>query len=133
MPFYEYQCKACGYEDTLLESYTDSRSKTCPQCKKRQAFKRLISAAGFQLKGTGWYATDFKDKPKKADDKKSSDSQDDAAKESKTKDTADNKDSKDGKDGKDKKTTDTAKDSKGGADKANDKASDKTSKQKSSG
>lgn len=65
MPFYEYRCRACGHQDTFLENFDAPKNKTCPECKKRQAFERLISAAGFQLKGDGWYVTDFKNKPSK--------------------------------------------------------------------
>jgi len=60
MPIYEYQCAACGHADSFLESMNAVSNKTCPKCGKRRSFKRLISAAGFQLKGQGWYATDFK-------------------------------------------------------------------------
>lgn len=105
MPFYEYQCKHCGFEDTLLESMNAAASKKCPSCGKARAFVRLISAAGFQLKGQGWYATDFKDKPQPkakdkdaggADDSKSSDKADDKAA-SKAADTASDSKSSDGK------------------------------------
>lgn len=60
MPFYEYKCQQCGFADTLLESFSAPRQQTCPQCQKKRAFVRLVSAAGFQLKGQGWYVTDFK-------------------------------------------------------------------------
>ena len=66
MPFYEYRCTACGHQDSFLESFSAPQQKTCPQCRKRRAFKRLVSAAGFQLKGSGWYVTDFKNKDKPA-------------------------------------------------------------------
>ena len=65
MPIYEYQCDACGHADSFLESMNAASNKTCPKCGKRRVFKRLISAAGFQLKGQGWYATDFKTKVSK--------------------------------------------------------------------
>lgn len=64
MPFYEYRCTACSHQDSFLESINAPQQKTCPQCGKRRAFQRLISAAGFQLKGEGWYVTDFKNKDK---------------------------------------------------------------------
>lgn len=63
MPIYEYQCEACGHAFDVRQKMSDNPIKTCPECNKDEA-KRLVSAAGFQLKGTGWYATDFKDKPK---------------------------------------------------------------------
>lgn len=66
MPFYEYRCTACAHQDTFLESINAPQKKTCPQCRKRGAFQRLVSAAGFQLKGDGWYVTDFKNKDKPA-------------------------------------------------------------------
>lgn len=63
MPIYEYQCKDCGYEFEKLQKISDDPLSECPSCKKSSLVK-LISAAGFQLKGTGWYATDFKNKGK---------------------------------------------------------------------
>ncbi|MGH8648434.1 MAG: FmdB family zinc ribbon protein [Burkholderiales bacterium] len=59
MPIYEYRCGACGYQKEFLQRLSDAPLKDCPECGKR-AFKKLVTAAGFQLKGTGWYATDFK-------------------------------------------------------------------------
>ena len=67
MPIYEYQCNHCHHEFDLMQKVNDPHEKVCPKCHKETAV-RLVSAAGFQLKGTGWYATDFKDKkptPKK--------------------------------------------------------------------
>lgn len=64
MPFYEYQCQACGHEFEKLQKISDDVLKDCPSCNKPE-LKKLISAAGFQLKGSGWYATDFKDSGKK--------------------------------------------------------------------
>lgn len=63
MPIYEYECTGCHHTFDLLQKLNDAPVKTCPKCSKDQAV-RLVSAAGFQLKGTGWYATDFKDKGK---------------------------------------------------------------------
>ena len=62
---YEYACAACGHEDTLLEKHSAAKSKKCPKCLKPRQFKRQLSAPSFQLKGTGWYATDFRDQAKK--------------------------------------------------------------------
>ena len=61
MPIYEYRCGACGYQKEFLQRISDAPLKDCPECGKR-AFNKLVTAAGFQLKGTGWYATDFKNK-----------------------------------------------------------------------
>jgi putative FmdB family regulatory protein len=63
MPIYEYRCEACGHELDELQKLADAPLTDCPRCGKR-ALTRLVSAAGFQLKGTGWYATDFSGKKK---------------------------------------------------------------------
>jgi len=59
MPIYEYRCDACGHQKEVLQRMSDKPLTKCPKCGKRR-FHKLVSAAGFQLKGTGWYATDFK-------------------------------------------------------------------------
>jgi putative FmdB family regulatory protein len=59
MPFYEYQCRACGAEVEVLQKITDAPLKKCPECGKSQLAK-LVSAPVFRLKGSGWYETDFK-------------------------------------------------------------------------
>lgn len=59
MPIYEYRCSACGFEKDALQKMADAPLVACPSCGK-PALVKLISAAGFQLKGSGWYATDFK-------------------------------------------------------------------------
>ncbi len=64
MPIYEYRCDVCGHELEAIQKFSDPTLKDCPACGKR-ALKKLVSAAGFQLKGTGWYVTDFKDNDKK--------------------------------------------------------------------
>ena len=74
MPIYEYRCNACGHQDEHLQKVSDEPLTVCPVCGKDQ-YRKQLSAAGFQLKGTGWYATDFKGGSKKteskpADDKK---------------------------------------------------------------
>ena len=84
MPIYEYQCAGCNHHFDVIQKINDEPIKTCPQCAKDQVI-RLVSAAGFQLKGSGWYATDFKTKgtaPKDTADKKddSSKARDTAAK-----------------------------------------------------
>jgi putative FmdB family regulatory protein len=66
MPIYEYRCSTCGYEKEYLQKVSDPRLTDCPECGK-PTFEKLVSAAGFHLKGSGWYVTDFKNngaKPK---------------------------------------------------------------------
>jgi putative FmdB family regulatory protein len=69
MPIYEYRCGSCGFEKEYLQKVNDAPIAACPGCGS-DAYAKLISAAGFQLKGSGWYATDFKNgaqpKPKPA-------------------------------------------------------------------
>ena len=64
MPIYEYQCKTCGGYCEILQKLNDPPASECPHC-HADDLKKLISAAGFHLKGTGWYVTDFRDKEKK--------------------------------------------------------------------
>lgn len=59
MPIYEYQCKSCGHELEAFQKLSDDPLKECPSCGDLELSK-LISAAGFRLKGGGWYETDFK-------------------------------------------------------------------------
>ena len=59
MPIYEYRCPACGAHKEHMQKMSDAPLTTCPAC-GAQGYVKLISAAGFQLKGSGWYATDFK-------------------------------------------------------------------------
>jgi len=72
MPIYEYRCGNCGFQKDYLQKLSDARLTRCPACGEKKLSK-LVSAAGFQLKGKGWYATDFKEqsKPKPEDAKKS--------------------------------------------------------------
>ena len=63
MPIYEYSCGACGHHLEAFQKMSDAPLQVCPECSK-STLTKLISAAGFQLKGTGWYATDFKHKGK---------------------------------------------------------------------
>lgn len=93
MPIYEYQCQDCAHKLEVMQRISDARLTTCPSCGK-DALQKLVSAVGFQLKGTGWYETDFKGKPKaKRDDgdsggsSTSSTSSDSSSSESKTKST----------------------------------------------
>ena len=59
MPIYEYRCRKCGFQKEYLQRLNERPLTKCPECGKR-AFNKMVTAAGFQLKGTGWYATDFK-------------------------------------------------------------------------
>lgn len=59
MPFYEYQCAACGHHHEELQKVSDRALRKCPAC-GRPSLKRLVSAPVFRLKGGGWYETDFK-------------------------------------------------------------------------
>ena len=72
MPIYGYQCQACGHEFELMQKMSDPAPSTCPACGQPEVRKQL-SAAGFQLKGSGWYATDFKGGDKKTPEKKATD------------------------------------------------------------
>ena len=64
MPIYEYECMACGYRHEAIQKMSDDPLVDCPECAKPE-LKKLISAAGFRLKGGGWYETDFKGGKKK--------------------------------------------------------------------
>jgi len=64
MPIYEYECGACGERREFIQKFSDAPKRKCPSCGK-QRLKRLVSAAAFHLKGSGWYVTDFRDKDKK--------------------------------------------------------------------
>jgi putative FmdB family regulatory protein len=59
VPIYEYRCTSCGFQKEYLQKMTDPVMSVCPECKK-QTFSKMLTAAGFHLKGSGWYATDFK-------------------------------------------------------------------------
>ncbi|MFZ0219255.1 MAG: zinc ribbon domain-containing protein [Candidatus Aquirickettsiella sp.] len=68
MPIYEYECKACGHTFDTIQSFSEEPLSDCPVCKE-PALKKLVSAPAFHLKGSGWYVTDFKNPPAKADSK----------------------------------------------------------------
>jgi putative FmdB family regulatory protein len=68
MPIYEYRCAECGQEHEVLQKVSEPPLTECPACGK-PALKKQLSAAGFQLKGSGWYATDFKGSAKKPAEK----------------------------------------------------------------
>ncbi len=59
MPIYEYRCESCEHKLEKLQRMSDGKLVDCPEC-KQPALKRLVSAAAFRLKGSGWYETDFK-------------------------------------------------------------------------
>jgi putative FmdB family regulatory protein len=64
MPIYEYRCDNCGHELEAIQKVSDPRLTTCPAC-EQDALRKKISAAGFRLKGGGWYETDFKNAKKR--------------------------------------------------------------------
>lgn len=68
MPIYEYRCAECGFQEEYLQKVSEPPLTVCPSCGKA-TFAKLLSAAGFQLKGSGWYATDFKGGAKPASEK----------------------------------------------------------------
>jgi putative FmdB family regulatory protein len=59
MPIYAYKCESCGFAKDVLQKMSDAPLEVCPAC-SQSTFKKQLTAAGFQLKGSGWYATDFK-------------------------------------------------------------------------
>jgi len=59
VPIYEYRCSSCGFQKEYLRKVSDPLLSVCPECSKA-TFGKMLTAAGFQLKGGGWYATDFK-------------------------------------------------------------------------
>lgn len=59
MPIYAYRCDSCGFEKDVLQKISDAPLTQCPNCGK-DAFRKQVTAAGFQLKGSGWYVTDFR-------------------------------------------------------------------------
>ena len=69
MPIYQYRCGLCGQEQEVLQKVSEPPLTECPSCGK-PGMQKLLTAAGFHLKGSGWYATDFKGGAKKADDNK---------------------------------------------------------------
>lgn len=62
MPIYAYACSDCGHQKDVMQKMSDEPLSTCPECDK-PTFTKQLTAAGFQLKGSGYYATDFKSKP----------------------------------------------------------------------
>jgi putative FmdB family regulatory protein len=80
MPIYTYRCASCGFERDHLQKLSDPALRICPEC-GQTTYSKQVTAAGFQLKGNGWYATDFKggnnkvpvstEKPKSAENSES--------------------------------------------------------------
>lgn len=68
MPIYEYQCSACGHQLEALQKVSEAALTECPECHKA-SLQKQVSSTSFQLKGTGWYATDFKTPGKDKKDK----------------------------------------------------------------
>jgi putative FmdB family regulatory protein len=69
MPIYPYRCAACGFETEVMRKISDPLLTVCPKCASDQ-FSKQLTAPGFQLKGTGWYATDFRNSGAKPEAKK---------------------------------------------------------------
>ena len=65
MPIYDYQCTSCGFKDEVMRKISAPAVESCPKCAQK-TFAKQVSAPSFQLNGTGWYATDFKNGAKKA-------------------------------------------------------------------
>lgn len=59
MPIYAYKCSACGHAQDVLQKMSDPVLTTCPEC-GQESYSKQVTAAGFQLKGSGWYVTDFR-------------------------------------------------------------------------
>jgi putative FmdB family regulatory protein len=68
MPIYAYSCAACGYAEDVMQKLSDLPLTTCPKCGEA-SFSKQVTAAGFALKGSGWYSTDFKGGNKPAEKK----------------------------------------------------------------
>ena len=64
MPIYEYQCESCGHQFDIIQKISDEKLTLCPKCNEHK-LKKMVTSAGFKLKGTGWYETDFKTGNKK--------------------------------------------------------------------
>jgi len=61
VPIYVYRCSACGHAQDVLQKLSDPLLTTCPEC-RQETYEKQVTAAGFRLKGTGWYETDFRGK-----------------------------------------------------------------------
>lgn len=97
MPIYEYGCEKCGHHLELLQKIGDPAPKRCPNCRKGK-MQKLISRTSFQLKGSGWYASDYAKKPAASTDSKSeskTESKSESKTESKTEAKTESKSKKD--------------------------------------
>jgi putative FmdB family regulatory protein len=90
MPIYEYRCSTCGFQKEYLQKISDPLQTVCPECGKA-TFAKMLTAAGFQLKGSGWYATDFKHSKPAANPAAKSDGKSEAKTEAKSDAKADGK------------------------------------------
>ena len=72
MPTYEYECSACGHGFDIIQSMTDKKLRTCPKCKKTKLHRLIGAGTGIIFKGSGFYQTDYKNKPAPAADSGSS-------------------------------------------------------------
>ncbi|MGH8506724.1 MAG: FmdB family zinc ribbon protein [Stenotrophobium sp.] len=88
MPIYDYYCQACGQQSEIMHKISDPPAKDCPHCGK-PALTKQVSAAGFRLKGGGWYETDFKSGNKRNLASDSSETQSDSKPETKTQSKSD--------------------------------------------
>jgi putative FmdB family regulatory protein len=79
MPIYEYRCGSCGFQSEYIQKVSDPLLTVCPEC-GQATFNKLVTAAGFQLKGSGWYVTDFKGGGAKPAGGKQEPAKDDSAK-----------------------------------------------------
>ena len=82
MPIYEYQCSSCNNKFEFLQKVNEAHLTKCPECNEN-TLRKLVSAAAFRLKGSGWYETDFRNKKSQKNDGASNDKTDGVTKESK--------------------------------------------------
>lgn len=108
MPIYEYQCSQCDNRLEVIQKFSDPPLTDCPECGTSN-LRKLISAAAFHLKGTGWYVTDFRDKNKKNKPDTGGDKKDAATAEKDSSSSATDKDSKSAAEGAGNKETTTTK------------------------
>ena len=90
MPIYEYRCSSCGFQKEYLRKVSDPMLSVCPEC-SNETFGKMLTAAGFQLKGGGWYVTDFKNSGARPAAKTEGQSETAAKAESKTETTSESK------------------------------------------
>ena len=88
MPIYEYKCSECDQRLEILQKISDDPAKTCPGC-GNDSLRKLVSAAAFKLKGSGWYETDFKNKKTGKDETSNAEPKPDAAQQPDTNTKAD--------------------------------------------